>query len=104
PRTYEVKDMPLVLVVSRIFGISYQDVQADVNRYKSVWTEKAALQDLKTYQAHLSLMSKRTLNSDDFDLEEAYEAWKHQEVPALSQMILAIVQSNPELARSSPGG
>ncbi|KAF2276935.1 uncharacterized protein EI97DRAFT_489478 [Westerdykella ornata] len=104
PRSYEVKDMPLVLVVSRIFGISYQDVQTDVNRYKSVWTEKAALQDLKTYQAHLSLMSKKTLNSDDFDLEEAYEAWKNQEIPDLSQMILAIVQSNPELAKSSPGG
>lgn len=104
PRSYEVKDMPLVLVVSRIFGISYSDVQADVNRYKSVWTEKAALQDLKTYQAHLSLMSKKTLNSDDFDLEDAYEAWKNQEIPDLSQMILAIVQSNPELAKSTPGG
>ncbi|KAF2259547.1 hypothetical protein CC78DRAFT_58020 [Lojkania enalia] len=104
PRSYEVKDMPLVLVVQRIFGISYSDVQADINRYKSVWTEKAALQDLKTYQAHLSLMSKKTLNSDDFDLEEAYEAWKNNEIPDLSQMILAIVQSNPELAKSTPGG
>jgi hypothetical protein len=104
PRSYEVKDMPLVLVVSRIFGISYSDVQADINRYKSVWTEKAALQDLKTYQAHLSLMGKMTLNSDDFDLEDAYEDWKNQEVPDLSQMILAIVQSNPELAKSTPGG
>jgi hypothetical protein len=104
PRSYEVKDMPLVLVVQRIFGISYSDVQADINRYKAVWTEKAALQDLKTYQAHLSLMSKKTLNSDDFDLEDAYEAWKHREIPDISQMILAIVQSNPELAKSTPGG
>lgn len=104
PRSYEVKDMPLVLVVSRIFAIGYSDVQADINRYKAVWTEKAALQDLKTYQAHLSLMTKKTLNSDDFDLEEAFEAWKNQEIPDLSQMILAILQSNPELAKSSPGG
>ncbi|KAF2112103.1 hypothetical protein BDV96DRAFT_649465 [Lophiotrema nucula] len=104
PRSYEVKDMPLVLVVQRIFGVSYGDVQNDINRYKSVWTEKAALQDLKTYQAHLSLMSKKTLNSDDFDLEDAYENWKNKEIPDLSQMILAIVQSNPELAKSTPGG
>ncbi|KAF2792036.1 hypothetical protein K505DRAFT_308359 [Melanomma pulvis-pyrius CBS 109.77] len=104
PRSYEVKDMPLVLVVSRIFAISYSDVQADINRNKSVWTEKAALQDLKTYQAHMSVMSKGTLNSDDFDLEDAYEAWKNNEIPDLSQMILAIVQSNPELAKSTPGG
>ena len=104
PRSYEIKDMPLVLVVSRIFGLSYGDVQADINRYKSVWTEKAALQDLKTYQAHLSLMSKKTLNSDDFDLEDSYEAWKKAEIQDLSQMMLAIVQSNPELAKSTPGG
>jgi hypothetical protein len=104
PRTYEVKDMPLVLIVSRIFSISYSDVQADINRYKSVWTEKAALQDLKTYQAHLSLMSKKTLNADDFDLEDAYSDWKNQEVPELSRMILDILQSNPELAKSAPGG
>ncbi|KAI8933859.1 hypothetical protein NX059_012523 [Plenodomus lindquistii] len=104
PRTYEVKDMPLVLVVSRIFAVSYSDVQADINRHKAVWTEKAALQDLKTYQAHLSLMTQKTLNRDDFDLEDAYEAWKNQEIPDLSQMILAILQSNPELAKSSPGG
>jgi hypothetical protein len=104
PRTYEVKDMPLVLAVSRIFSISYSDVQADIDSHKSVWTERAALQDLKTYQAHLSLMTNRTLNSDNFDLEESYEAWKHQEVPDISQMILAILQSNPDLAKSSPGG
>jgi hypothetical protein len=104
PRTYEVKDMPLVLTVSRMFSVSYSDVQADITRHKSVWTEKAALQDLKTYQAHLSLMTKKTLNSDDFDLDEAYEFWKHQEIPDISQMILAILQSSPELAKSSPGG
>ncbi|CAI6339416.1 unnamed protein product [Periconia digitata] len=103
PLSYEVKDMPLVLVVSRIFGVSYQNVQNDINSHKAVWTEKAALQDLKTYQAHLSLMSKKTLNSDDFDLDDAYQAWKQQEMQDLSQMILAIVQSNPELAKSTPG-
>ncbi|KAF2198043.1 hypothetical protein GQ43DRAFT_379612, partial [Delitschia confertaspora ATCC 74209] len=104
PRSYEIKDMPLVLVVHRIFGVSYGDVQEDVNRHKSIWTEKAALQDLKTYQAHLSLNTNKTLNSEDFDLEDAYEAWKKSEVHDLSQMMLAIIQSNPELAKSSPGG
>ncbi|KAJ4320218.1 hypothetical protein N0V94_003482 [Neodidymelliopsis sp. IMI 364377] len=104
PRTYEVKDMPLVLVVSRIFSVSYSDVQSDITRYKGTWTEKAALQDLKTYQAHLSLMTKKTLNSDDFESEEAYELWRNQETPELSRLILEILQSNPDLAKSSPGG
>jgi hypothetical protein len=104
PRSYEIKDMPLVLVVSRVFGLSYQQVQDDVNSHKDIWTERAALQDLKTYQNYLSLNTKKTLNIDDFDLEDAYELWKKSELPDLSQMVLAIVQSNPELAKSTPGG
>lgn len=104
PRSYEVKDMHLVLAVSRIFNISHSQVQSDINNNKAVWTEKAALQDLKTYQTYLSLNTKKTLNSEDFDLEDAYETWKKSEIPDLSQMMLAIIQSNPELAKSTPGG
>ncbi|KAI9706013.1 MAG: hypothetical protein M1836_005419 [Candelina mexicana] len=103
PLSYEVKDMPLVQVVGRIFGLTNTMLQSDINKNKPVWTEKAALQDLKTYQNHLNLNTKRTLRSDDFDLGEAYEAWRKAEGPDLSQMMLAIVQSNPDLAKSTPG-
>ena len=101
PLSYEVKDMPLVQVVGRIFGLRNGVMQSDINKYKSVWTERAALQDLKTYQMHLNLNSKKTLRVDDFDLDEAYEQWKKGEVHDISQMMLAIIQSNPELARST---
>jgi hypothetical protein len=100
-RSYEVKDMPLVLIVSRIFSVSYSDVQADINRYKDTWTEKAALQDLKTYQTNLSLMTRKTLSADDFDSEEAYEQWKSQETSELSRLILELMQANPDLAKGS---
>ncbi|KAB2580828.1 putative c2 domain protein [Lasiodiplodia theobromae] len=103
PRSYEVKDMPLVLVVSRIFSVPYDTVQQDINAKKDVWTEKAALQDLKAYQANLSLNTRQTLSPDDFDTEEAYDAWKKGETQDLSQMMLAIIQSSPELAKSSGG-
>ncbi|KAF2140010.1 uncharacterized protein K452DRAFT_289406 [Aplosporella prunicola CBS 121167] len=104
PRSYEVKDMPLVLIVSRIFNVPYAQVQQDVNSKRDIWTEKAALQDLKTYQTNLSLNTRQTLSHEDFDTEEAYEAWKKTEIPDLSQMMLAIVQSSPDLAKSSGGG
>ncbi|OJD35723.1 c2 domain containing protein [Diplodia corticola] len=103
PRSYEVKDMPLVLVVSRIFSVPYDTVQQDINARKDTWTEKAALQDLKAYQTNLSLNTRQTLSPDDFDTEEAYEAWKRGETQDLSQMMLAIIQSSPELAKSSGG-
>lgn len=103
PLNYEVKDMPLVQVVARIFGLTNTQVQSDINKNRPVWTEKAALQDLKTYQTHLNLNSRKTLRSVDFDLEDGYEAWRKREDPDLSQMMLAIVQSHPELAKSTSG-
>lgn len=103
PLSYEVKDMPLVQHVARIFGLTNGQVQSDINRYKPVWTEKAALQDLKDYQVYLNLDSRKTLRNDDFDLDESYETWKKAEIHELSQMMLTIVQANPELAKSTPG-
>jgi hypothetical protein len=104
PLSYEVKDMPLALAVGRLFGLTPTMVQSDINKHKPVWTEKAALQDLKTYQQHLTLGTKMVLNTNDFDTHEAYQAWKKSEGPDLSQLMLAIMQSNPDLAKSTPGG
>ena len=104
PLSYDVKDMPLVQVVARIFGLRNTMVQSDINKYRSIWTEKAALQDLKTYQTLLNLNSRKTLRNEDFDLDEAYDQWKKGEIHDLSQMMLAIMKSNPELAKSTTGG
>lgn len=101
PLSYEVKDMPLALTVSQVFNVPYDRVQEDINRNKSVWTEKTALQDLKIYQTSLSINDKRTLNSEDFDTDDAYELWKKAETADISQMILAIIQSNLELAKTT---
>lgn len=103
PLSHEVKDMPLVQVVARIFGLTNTMVQSDINKNKPVWTERAALQDLKSYQKLLSVNSRRTLRKDDFDSDEAYEAWRKGETHDLSQMMLAIIQANPELAKDTPG-
>lgn len=101
PLSYEVKDMPLAMTLSQVFNVPYDRVQEDINRHKSVWTEKAALQDLKIYQTSLSINGKRTLNSEDFDTDDAYELWKKAETSDISQMILAIIQSNLELAKTT---
>jgi len=103
PLSYDVKDMSLVQVIARMFGLRNAMIQSDIDKYKAVWTEKAALQDLKTYQQLLNLNSPKTLRSDDFDLDEAYDLWRKGEVQDLSQMIMAIMQSNPELAKSTTG-
>jgi hypothetical protein len=101
--SYNVKDMPLVQHVAKVFGMTNSEAQSEIDKNKTTWTEQAALKDLKTYQAHLSLQTHKTLSRDDFESDEGYDAWKKSESPDLSQMMLAIIQSNPELAKSTPG-
>ncbi|KAG8533711.1 uncharacterized protein KY384_001452 [Bacidia gigantensis] len=103
PLSYEVKDMALVQVVGRVFGKRGMTLQSDIDNYKSSWTEQVALQDLKTYQTCLNVGSRYTLGPDDFDLDEAYDQWKKGEAQDISQMVLVILQSNPELAKSPSG-
>ncbi|KAL4945967.1 hypothetical protein BDV06DRAFT_183752 [Aspergillus oleicola] len=104
PVSYDVKDMPLVQHVAKIFNVGLSQVQSDIDSHRGVWTEQAALKDLKTYQTHLSLKTGNTLSADDFEEGDAYEAWRKNEGPDLSQMMLAIIQSNPGLAKNTPGG
>ncbi|KAF2163817.1 hypothetical protein M409DRAFT_25998 [Zasmidium cellare ATCC 36951] len=101
PRSYEVRDMPLVIRVCRIFAKPTVQAQNDINAHKDEWTEKAALRDLKEYQNHLMLNTRVTLSKDDFDLDEAYEVWRKGEYSDLTQMMLALVQSDPTLAKST---
>ncbi len=101
PLSYEVRDMPLVQIVGRVFGLRNTMMQSDIDKHRSGWTEKAALKDLKTYQTHLNMGTRRTLSADDFDTHQAYESWKRLETPELSQLLLAIMQVNPELAKST---
>jgi hypothetical protein len=104
PISYDVKDMPMVQTVAKIFGLRNSQVQSDIDAHKGFWTEEAALRDLKSYQHRLNGNSKRTLRADDFETEAAYQAWKKAEGPQLSQMILDIVHINADLAKGSGGG
>ncbi|PBP27131.1 C2 domain containing protein [Diplocarpon rosae] len=103
PVSHDVKDMPMVQTVARIFGLASSQVQAEIDANKKLWTEENALSDLKAYQHCLNANTKRTLRSDDFDLEEGYQAWKRAEGPELSQMMAEILQAKPELVKMSSG-
>ncbi|KAK2626553.1 hypothetical protein QTJ16_003728 [Diplocarpon rosae] len=103
PVSHDVKDMPMVQTVARIFGLAFSQVQAEIDANRKLWTEENALSDLKAYQHCLNANTKRTLRSDDFDLEEGYQAWKRAEGPELSQMMAEILQAKPELVKMSSG-
>lgn len=100
PISVDVKDMVMVQTVGRVFGLRNSQMQSDIDANKKVWTEEAALMDLKAYQHCLDSNTKRTLRNDDFDLDEGYNMWKKAEIPELSQMMADILHAKPELVKS----
>lgn len=101
PLTYEVKDMPLVQTVADIFGRTLDEIQVDLDRDLSDWTEEAALKDLKQYQQRLTAGMPGALRRQDFDVDDAYEEWKKNEIHQLTQLMLDILRARPELAKTS---
>ncbi|KAG9248450.1 hypothetical protein BJ878DRAFT_488357 [Calycina marina] len=101
PPSHDVKDMVLVQVVAKIFGQVNSKVQSDIQVNKTTWNEAAALTDLKSYQHCLNANTKRTLRSDDFDVEDGYRIWKKAEIPDLTHMMAEILQAKPSLVKAS---
>jgi hypothetical protein len=104
PLTYEVKDMHMVQLVAKIFGVTNSQVQADIDRNTSAWTEAAALNDYKSYQVRLSSGMAGTLRKQDFDVDEAYEEWRRGEGPHLGKIFAEILSVRPDLKGGSGGG
>ncbi|RPA85469.1 hypothetical protein BJ508DRAFT_176765 [Ascobolus immersus RN42] len=100
--SYRVKDMPMVKTVARVFEMPLDMVQQDIDKNKDVWTEKAALQDLKSYTYNLGSNTTRTLRKDDFEFEEAFEMWKKHEKGELSKAMLLIASANPVAVKQTP--
>lgn len=102
PLTYEIKDMPMVQTVARLFGRPLEDVQVDIDRDLPVWTEEAALQDLKSYQHRLTANLPGALRRQDFGGDgAAFDEWKKTEINQLTQLMLDILRARPELAKTS---
>lgn len=103
PLTYDVKDMPMVQIVAKIFGRFNSQVQAEIDVNRNLWTEEAALKDLKAYQHRLDSNMAGALRRQDFDVDEAFEEWRRGERTHLSSMMLDILTARPELSKTSTG-
>ncbi|KAL0578062.1 hypothetical protein V5O48_003924 [Marasmius crinis-equi] len=64
--------------------------------------ELAALTDLKTCLKNINAGAPFPGRREDFDNDGAWHHWKTLETTHLQQMVLAMVQFNPELAKSAP--
>ncbi|KAF9074643.1 hypothetical protein BDP27DRAFT_1416051 [Rhodocollybia butyracea] len=97
-----VSDMTLVKTVASLFKLSESSVQKEVDQLRATCTEKAALTDLKTCLKNITAGAQFPGRREDFDSDEAWQHWKTLETTQLQQMMVAMVQFNPELAKSTP--
>lgn len=63
---------------------------------------KAALLDLKTCSKNLNAGAAFTGSREDFVSDEAWHHWRMTELSHLSQLMVVLVQFNPEPAKSTP--
>ncbi|PFH47552.1 hypothetical protein AMATHDRAFT_6645 [Amanita thiersii Skay4041] len=97
-----VGDMPLVKTVANLFKLSEQVLQKEVDQLRgSIVTEKAAITDLKTCLKNINAGASFPGRREDFDSDTAWQHWRTLETTQLQQLVVAMVQLNPELAKST---
>ncbi|KAF7420843.1 hypothetical protein PC9H_011361 [Pleurotus ostreatus] len=96
-----VDDMPLVKTVAALFKLPEHAVQKEVDQLKPIVTQKAALTDLKTCLKNINAGLPFPGHRDDFGSDAAWQHWKTLETTHLQQLVVQMVQTNPELAKSS---
>ncbi|KAL0952399.1 hypothetical protein HGRIS_006675 [Hohenbuehelia grisea] len=97
-----VADMQLVRIVAALFKLPEQAVQQEVDQIKSFCTEKAALTDLKTCLKNINAGAPFPGRREDFEDDAAWNHWRTLETTHLQQMVVQMVQTKPELAKSTP--
>ncbi|KAJ7054762.1 hypothetical protein C8F01DRAFT_1148844 [Mycena amicta] len=97
-----VNDMDLVRMVAALFRVPESEVQKEVDTLKGVCTPKAALTDLKTCLKNINAGTPFPGRKEDFETDEAWQHWRSTETSHLQQLVVAMVQFNPELAKSTP--
>ncbi|KAJ3516308.1 hypothetical protein NLJ89_g1203 [Agrocybe chaxingu] len=98
-----VTDMHLVKVVGALFKIPDHAIQNEVDQIRGgVVSEKAAMADLKTCLKNINAGASFPGRREDFETEAAWQHWRTLETTHVQQLMMAMVQLNPELAKSTP--
>ncbi|THH29980.1 hypothetical protein EUX98_g4219 [Antrodiella citrinella] len=84
-----IVDMPLVQTAALLFKLA---------------DHIAALTDLKTCLKNINAGAPFPGRPEDFSSEAAWQHWRTLETSHLSQLMVVMVQFNPELAKSTPEG
>jgi hypothetical protein len=97
-----VSEMSLARTVAQLFNVPEPNVQKEIEQLRQFCTEKAALTDLKTCLKNINAGAPFPGRREDFESDSAWHSWRQAETVHLQQLMVAMVQFNPELAKSTP--
>ncbi|KAF8622282.1 hypothetical protein AX15_007148 [Amanita polypyramis BW_CC] len=101
PSGLNVADMHLVRTVANLFKIPEQAIQSEVDQLKGIITEKAAITDLKTCLKNINAGAIFPGRREDFEGDAGWQHWRSLETIQLQQLMVDMVQANPELAKTT---
>ena len=114
-----VLEMPLVLAVGDLFGKSNEELRKDVIALRRSCTEavshfsslsrrladrdslQAAFHDLKVLINNLATGKSYPASAADFESDEAFQIWKKKENSELQELLIEMLQRDPNLVKST---
>ncbi|KAH9920869.1 uncharacterized protein BXZ73DRAFT_91884 [Epithele typhae] len=90
-----VNDMPLVKTAAKLFKLTTSVTQKEIDDLAKFCSEKTCLKNINAGAAF-------PLRREDFESDSAYQYWRTLETSHLSQLMVVMMQFNPELAKSTP--
>ncbi|CAO1632045.1 unnamed protein product [Sympodiomycopsis kandeliae] len=97
-----VKESEMIRAVGELFAVDMDQLSKDADFMRKTCTEQAAMIDLKHCVKNINLQVSWPGRKEDFQSDEAYQHWRSQELSTLSQIMMQMCQSNPELLKTSP--
>ncbi|KAH9921152.1 uncharacterized protein B0H18DRAFT_956756 [Fomitopsis serialis] len=86
-----ISDMPLLLTAAQLFKLPESSIQQEMQELGKYYYQTC----LKNINAGAAFPGRR----DDFESEAAWQYWRTLETSHLSQLMLVMVQVNPEIAK-----
>ncbi|WVF70101.1 hypothetical protein IAT40_004889 [Kwoniella sp. CBS 6097] len=94
-------DGAAVKVVGELWNLKQNDLRSRIDRMRAHCSEQAALDDLKACLKSLNTSSPYPYSPEDFADQSHWSSWRSSEVSTLSEMMLSMMQANPNLTQSS---
>ncbi|WWC67647.1 uncharacterized protein I206_101557 [Kwoniella pini CBS 10737] len=91
----------LIDVVRSLYGVGEETVEAKLLELERLCTEQAALEDLKKCLKLLNTDPPYPYTPSDFADPDHWNLWRADEIAALSQTMLQMMQSNPSLVQTN---